>query len=43
MYFAIAEIARFVLGEHPSTVNSERFLWSQVISFMQKTPLFSEH
>ena len=27
IYFTIGEIARFVLGEHPSTVNSERFLF----------------
>ena len=31
VYFTIGEITRFVLGEHPSTVNSEHFLRSPVL------------
>ena len=42
-YFTIGERARFVLGEHPYSVNSERFILSQVFILNKKTPLFSEH
>ena len=38
IYFTIEERARFLLGEHPYTVNSERFPWSQVLYFIHKNP-----
>ena len=40
VYFTLREITRFVLGEHPSTVNSEHFLRSQVLYFMLKKHLY---